>query len=323
MADNLVAAESQESEAIAGQITRRRPWLIVLLGLLFGSFALIYCGQLRRTVAWLVGTWLLFGVAAVVMLYCPNGQLGVLGGVGVLLATKAALLVDAVRQGKRQEKKPWRPFQCWWGYLLMLVMIVLVDSFVLELKTRYWVEAFVLPANGMQETLVAGDRILVDKLFFNSKQPTRGQVVVFKHQVDRPNFSQESLPQNYVKRAIGVAGDTVSIKDNQVFVNGKLLEEPYAIFLEKYAPSSELYSTLQNFPGVEVPPGHVFVLGDNRWASLDSRFFGMVPVEEIVGVARVIFWSREYQAPQPTRQNPNAVESWGELRWNRIGKRVR
>lgn len=323
MVDSLVAAEPHESGAVSAQITRRRPWLIVLLGLIFGSFALVYCGQLRRAGAWLLGTWLLFGIAAVVMLYCPNGQLGVLGGVGILLATKVALLVDAVRQGKRQEGKSWRPFQCWWGYLLMLVVIVLADSSVLELKTRYWVEAFVLPTNSMQETVVAGDRILFDKLFFNNKQPTQGQVVVFKHQMERSNFAPEPLPINLMKRVVGVAGDTVSIKDDQVFVNGKPFEEPHAIFLEKYAPSPELNSTLQNFPEVGVPPGHVFVLGDNRWASMDSRFFGMVPVEDIFGVARVVFWSREYQTPQPTRQNPYAVETWGELRWDRIGKRGR
>lgn len=84
-----------------------------------------------------------------------------------------------------------------------------------------------------------------------------------------------------------------------------------------------LMPNLRDFSRRIVPEGHVFVMGDSRWASHDSRAWGVVPVENMVGKASLIFWSREHALTPPTRQNPNVSESWGNLRWDRFGRLVK
>jgi hypothetical protein len=79
---------------------------------------------------------------------------------------------------------------------------------------------------------------------------------------------------------------------------------------------------LQEFTEQTVPAGHCFVLGDNRWQSMDSRYFGFVPMENLVGEAKAIFWSREYELVHPTRESPSGGEKVGNIRWERIGKRL-
>ena len=295
-------------------MTRRKPWIIVLLVLLCTAFALVYCGRLRRAFAWVAILWCVTAAAAVVMLYSSNGRVAVFGGSLILIAGFVALLVDAIRQGRLQSGQPRMPYQRWWSYGLLFFGFVLSNALASGAIRVYWVEAFAIPTNSMQETLLAGDRILVDKLFVDLKRPTRGSVAVF--------YSPDEQAITYVKRVIAIAGDTIEIKENQVFVNDLLQQEPYAAFLEENAASLQFAPQLQNYPKREVTADHVFVLGDNRWASLDSRSFGMVPVENLVGVARIIFWSREHRRERPTRENPQGQELWGGIRWERIGKQI-
>ena len=147
-------------------------------------------------------------------------------------------------------------------------------------------EAYVIPSESMQPTLQVNDHILVNKLIYGLRIPfskvwlthfskvNRGDVIVFKYPKDESVY--------YVKRVIGLAGDEVeSDEEGRISVNGTVLDE--TTYETKLNPSQP--STLRNFGPLKVPEGKLFVMGDNRDNSSDSRFWGFVPVENIIGKA--------------------------------------
>lgn len=153
-------------------------------------------------------------------------------------------------------------------------IISILIAVVLAFFIRYFiVELYMVEGPSMRPTLVSGERLVVNKFLYRFKTPERGEVVVFRYPRD-PS-------RDFIKRVIGVPGDTIEIQDGQVFRNGELLEEPY--ILER---------TRGSYPAAKVPEGHIFAMGDNRNNSEDSRFkgVGFVPYELIKGKAMVVFW---------------------------------
>jgi signal peptidase I len=199
-------------------------------------------------------------------------------------------------------------------YAESLLVTVLLALF----GTTFVVQAFKIPSQSMEPTLLVGDHLLVNKFVFGGRgrwydavlpyrDVRRGDVIVFK-------FPFQDHP-HYVKRVVGMPGDRVKIVDQQVVVNGQQLDEPYAYhdpiapydpFLYNFPPASpdELLSNMQpewaneissHVSGGEllVPPGRYFAMGDNRDHSWDSRYWGFVDREAIMGRPLVIYWSLE------------------------------
>src|SRR6267142_3307393 len=193
------------------------------------------------------------------------------------------------------------------GSLQSLLGTVVIAVFVIT----FIVQAFQIPSESMENTLLVGDYLLVNKLCYghgmgNYLMPyqkiTRGDVIVFHYPVDPQ--------QHFVKRVIGVPGDHLRLISKKVWINGKPLDEPYVRFIE---PPNNMFR--DNFPrtdipaiGLEgkwwlemrklvedgqliVPEGHYFVMGDNRDDSQDSRYWGFVPRENIIGRPLLIYWS--------------------------------
>jgi signal peptidase I len=145
-----------------------------------------------------------------------------------------------------------------------LVLALLIQQFI--------VKPFSIPSGSMEPTLVQGDRILVARFAYRFGDPKPGDVVVF----DPPTSSKEE----YVKRVVAVAGDTVAVHDGKLYVNGEPMTEPYL-------KDTNLAGT---FEEITVPKDMVFVMGDNRNNSADSRVFGPVPKSSILGRAFAIYW---------------------------------
>jgi signal peptidase I len=223
-----------------------------------------------------------------------------------------------------------------------------LNILILLFGTTTLVQAFIVPTPSMDTTVMVGDHLLVDKLsyapagsiskyFLPYTEPKRGDVIVFRYPMD--------ISQNYVKRLMGVPGDHIRIRDKVVSINGKALTEPYT---QHVFPGIEPYR--DNFPSepfgpvvdrallmlannvvngeLVVPPGNYFAMGDNRDNSLDSRYWGFVPRENIIGKPLVIFWS--YDAPTEEWVG-NSGSHYADLaknfffktRWNRTLKLVR
>jgi signal peptidase I len=198
-----------------------------------------------------------------------------------------------------------------------------ITVLLLLFGTTTLVQAFVIPTGSMEDTLLIGDHLLVDKLAYAPPGAVsrnllpyspvkRGDIIVFRYPVD--------ISQTFVKRVIAISGDRIRIENKQVYVNGGPLEEPYKDHKEDYIDSYR-----DNFPGqpnvhlyesalemlqehvqngeVVVPPNHYFALGDNRDRSLDSRYWGFIPREHIIGKPLIIYWS--YDAPTEALAGPN------------------
>jgi len=169
-----------------------------------------------------------------------------------------------------------------WAVILMAVLLCTV------LLRTYVIQSFYIPSPSMVPTLQVGDRIMVNKLSYDFHSVHRGDIVVFK----RPPLEEQDFP-DLVKRVIGLPGETISTKNGQVYINGKLLKEPWL------PPGPQSYTGALpddqypqfNMPGpVKIPAGDYYVMGDNRTDSEDSRFFGPIPGSLIVGRAVAVVW---------------------------------
>lgn len=154
------------------------------------------------------------------------------------------------------------------------VVIALVLAFLIR---TFVVQTFWIPSGSMEPTLLINDRIMAYKLFYGMKNVHRGDIIIFKFPLN-PD-------KDFVKRVIGLPGDVVRINDKKVYVNGKRLIEPYAVESER-----NIGFPRDEYGPVKVPPDSLFVLGDNRDFSEDSRYWGYVPEENIVGEVFLIYW---------------------------------
>jgi signal peptidase I len=219
-----------------------------------------------------------------------------------------------------------------------------VTIILLLFGTTSLVQAFVIPTGSMEDTLLIGDHLLVDKLSYAPSGPVskyilpytelkRGDIIVFRYPVD--------IKQTFVKRCIGLPGDRIRLIDKQLILNGKAVREPYVYHKTQYIESYR-----DNFPNepnihvepeaqdmllnhvkngeVIVPPSCYFAMGDNRDSSLDSRYWGFVPRANIIGKPLIVYWSYDASTAAligPTlgfRHLLDVVEHFPtKTRWNR------
>ena len=178
-----------------------------------------------------------------------------------------------------------------WGQRIMRSMmewlIVLVCALGLALLLRaFLVEVFVIPSGSMEHTLLVSDRVVVYKLGYRFGDVGRGDVVVFRQP------GQSDSADDLIKRVVAVGGDTFEIRDRLVYIDGRQLDEPYLRWPESTDPAGPIPGCLNpaERDRCVVPDGKVLVLGDNRWASRDSRFFGPIEVDTVVGRAFMKIW---------------------------------
>jgi len=158
-------------------------------------------------------------------------------------------------------------------------------ALLLAILIRYFLFApIVVEGQSMMPTLHHTDRMIVNKIGYTIGEPKRFDIIVF-------HATEE---QDYIKRVIGLPGDTIEYRDDLLYINGELVEEPYLEDLKNQLVPGELltynFSLEQVTNEQVVPKDHIFVLGDNRRHSLDSRDIGFIPIEEIIGKANVVYW---------------------------------
>lgn len=188
----------------------------------------------------------------------------------------------------------------------------LVVAVILAIIIRaFLIQAFKIPSSSMEPTLLIGDHILVNKFIYGVrvpfthmrwpefKTPQRGDVIVFVYPEDRT--------KDFIKRVVAIGGDTIEIRDKNVLVNGNLVRDPKVRHLDRNVRPGNR-DPRDNMAQVKVPDGALFVMGDNRDYSADSRFWGFVPVEDVKGEAFLIYYS---------------AGSFPGIRWKRIGSIIR
>jgi signal peptidase I len=205
---------------------------------------------------------------------------------------------------------------------------ILITAIIALFATTFVVQAFKIPTGSMESNLLIGDHLLVNKFVYGLhsgflarllpyKDPKRGDVIVFKY----PNSPEVA----YVKRLIGMPGDKVEMIGRTVYVNGRALNENYTQYID---PGS----TYDHYGPYQVPQGQYFAMGDNRDNSQDSRFWGTVPRDYILGKALVIYWSFETPRDEYLRTSIlDRIKQYGDVvfnfftktRWRRTFKVIR
>jgi signal peptidase I len=165
--------------------------------------------------------------------------------------------------------------------LQLLLLMVIAFDLVFGFIRPFVAEPMYVPSESMAPTLQVGDRVLTNKLAYDFfSDPERGDLVVFEDTGQNKN-------EDTVKRVIGLPGDEISVEDGALLVNGS---PPYEPYLDTEESATQEPPALETFGPVFVPKDHVFVMGDNRANSYDSRFFGPVPNENLVGKVSLRFW---------------------------------
>ena len=228
-------------------------------------------------------------------------------------------------QGKPAKKRDKSLFR---EYFELIAETAVFVFFVLT----FVVQAFQIPTGSMEPTLLIGDFLLVNKLAYArpelplegallpNKPIERGNIVVFKYPKD--------LTKDFVKRVIALEGEKVEVKDKQVFVDDRPLEEPYKVHIDDHVNSRSDYYNYEdvirdNYGPVVVPAGHCFVMGDNRDNSMDSRYWGFLPLASIKGRPWLIYFS--YKAERDAYQKTGLGDRLRKLasfipkaRWGRM-----
>ena len=174
------------------------------------------------------------------------------------------------------------------------------------------VQAFKIPSGSMKETLQIGDHILVNKFIYGIKIPLMQKTIIPIKEPRKDDIIVFRYPENpkldFIKRVVGVQGDVIEIRNKKLYVNETLVDREYAIYTDPHIIPA-VYNKRDNFGPVTVPPDSLFVMGDNRDNSKDSRFWGFVNLKAIKGKAFMIYWSWN-------KNNSKALLNY--VRWDRL-----
>lgn len=222
-------------------------------------------------------------------------------------------------------------------YFESIVIAVILALFI----RTFVVQAFKIPTGSMENNLLIGDHLLVNKFVYGPRlapiekrllphqDVKRGDVVVFKY--------PEEPDRDYIKRVIGLPGETLEVRDKRVYINGQRLDEPYVHYLQPPPEKSEVHEVTSfdvrdNYGPVTIPNDHYFAMGDNRDNSQDSRYWGFLPRSYVKGRALVIYWS--YESDRDDFQDQSltgrvkglisvAVHFFTRTRWSRLLHQIR
>jgi len=189
--------------------------------------------------------------------------------------------------------------------IIALVLALFIRTFIIQ--------AFKIPSGSMLPTLLIGDHLLVNKFIYGVKVPFSGKVVI-PIKDPQPNdvvvFKFPRDPKlDYIKRVIGVGGDIIEGRDKTIFVNDKPFDDKYGFHVD----NTVVKGIRDNFGPVTIPAGKVFVMGDNRDNSYDSRFWGFVDHKAVLGKALILYWSWDVNQPL------FSLERFKSVRWTRMG----
>jgi len=193
-------------------------------------------------------------------------------------------------------------------WLKSILIALLLALFI----RAFFIQAYKIPSGSMIPTLLIGDYLLVNKITFGLKNPIKDDFLYLRRLPERQEIVVFTYPVDkkvdFIKRVIGLPGDKVQIINKKVYVNDKPLNEPYARWTDPEVYPKEV-SPRDNFGPVQVPEGHLFVLGDNRDQSYDSRFWGFVPIKYLKGSALIIYFSWDSEK--------------GRIRFERVGRLIK
>lgn len=312
------------------KIKKRYPAVAALLSLVLMGLGQLYNGQPRRAVVFLALNVLPYVAIAMMsgFLLFFQGIIVFYLAILIFVGIKVFSVIDAFLGARRAGEMALRRYNRWYVYVSVFLAVVVVQS-VIELAFERPVASFSIPSGAMKPTLLVGDYLHADKNAYADRAPERGDIAIFR----KP-------PENeidYIKRIVGLPGDRIQMLDGILHINGEAVgRERIEDFIDDLGrgvpryietfPNGRAHKILEtagdngrldNTPEFVVPEGHYFFMGDNRDNSADSRVIGYIPAENMIGMARIIFFSSHGRA------SFWQVWKWPfDIRYERIGSAV-
>ena len=256
----------------------------------------LYFGEAKKGVKLFFGGQLcIVIVASSFLFYAPYGPIiAIIAGLSYL----TYCIVDAVKGAKVfRLSYTVKKYNKWYIYLLYCFVASFLIQTVVEMTVKSnIIQAYKIPSGTMKKTLQIGDHIIADKFTYKFSDPMRGDIVIFPF--------PEDPSKDFIKRIVALGGETIEIVDKKVRINGNILQEPYAIHTDPHLIPKGVHPR-DYFGPIIVPDDSLFVMGDNRDHSYDSRFWGFVKKASIKGKAISIYWSWDKDSFR--------------VRWDRIG----
>lgn len=265
----------------------KEPLLSLMLAFICPGLGHVYCGYVQLGIIFLIAP-LLIAAGLGWHVIQPDTKLYAWMWIPVVAGVIFSLyiLIDSYRCANRYNKEHNLERKITGGKRALYIFGILICMFVIDLGTpiasyirENVVQAFKIPSGAMQPTLIPKDRILADKSAYKDASPQRGDIVVFKY--------PEDPSRDFIKRVVGLPGESLEIREGKIYINGQMLSGSSKI--------AEIYyynrgPNAQQGQAVDIPAGHYFVMGDNSQSSHDSRFWGFVPEENLIGKAYKIYY---------------------------------
>lgn len=262
----------------------RKPLIAALLSLVAPGLGQMYNGQIKKGLA-----FYLVLSSIMPLLLVAKLQYSFIGMIVLLLALITFYIANSVEACFTARKKKeiiLKSYNEWYFYILFVVIAFAINTGIEkatgDFKTLLGTKAYKIPSGAMIPTILIGDRIIVDLKYYTTCNPQKGDIIVFKYPEDQS--------REFIKRVIATENDIIESKDKTIYINGVTIAEPYAQHVDKDIRAND---KRDNFGPLTVPKGNVFVMGDNRDQSYDSRFWGYVDKNLIRGKALYFYWSKQ------------------------------
>jgi len=260
-------------------LKKRKPILAFLLSLVTPGLGQIYNGQLKKGLLYLIG----FFLAYVIFSFLLLKFYGMICYLIIMLGLFLFILLDALLRAIKLKAMALKSYNRWYIYLI----IFLLSSVVIQPLLGWTIKnniarAYKIPSSTMKPALLAGDHLIANMRIYKSEKPKRGDIIIFEYPKD-PS-------KDFIKRVIGMENEKVEIINNKIYIDEKLLDDPWGYFEDDGLGKG--FPVFEKFGPVVVPKDSLFVLGDNRNNSQDSRFFGFVNIKQVKGKVLYLYWAK-------------------------------
>jgi len=266
----------------------RKWWNAALLSIFMPGLGHIYNGQTKRGLL----IWLLMVPVHSASLLLTV-RFSFIGFLAIILLYHLAVIANSILVARRNsECYAPNKFNKWYAYIGIYVLAAVLSSVILLYARVNIAQAYKVVSSGMEDTILKGDHVLVDKTV-DTKKIIRGNIVIFEH--------PEDANKSNISRVIGLPGDVIEGKAKKIYINGKLYKPDFEIHKEEeFIPST--FNPRDSFGPITVPENSYFMMGDNRDRSYDSRFFRFITREKIMGMVKLIYWSWDVDKLRPRMQ---------------------
>lgn len=291
----------------------RKIWIGVFLTLLSTGLGHLYCGYAKKGIALYIikRVVALIIYSLILLVYYTNVILLAAGAVFLGISYQLYCVIDVIIKSRKSKHiYELKSYNRWYVYILYIVIGIVIIPLITDNMLKYnTIKSYKIPSGAMKYTLLIGDHFIINRFIYGIKNPFTGRIII---PIEKPRREDiivfqylESPELDFLKRVVGIEGDVIEVRNKKLYVNDILVERDYAIHTDPHIIPA-VYNKRDNFGPVIVPPDSLFVMGDNRDNSQDSRFRGFVNLDAVKGKAFLIYWSWDN----------------GNARWDRIGKRV-